>query len=63
VSGNPRRSDWYSTPRDARRRKPVALTLSDAARARLDELAEARGESRSATVEALVLAAHSLPSP
>lgn len=46
-----------STPRHKRTRREIALTLSDEARARLEHLAEERGESRSAVVEELILAA------
>ena len=41
--------------RAQRKRREVALTLSDEARARLEELAEERQESRSAVVEDLIL--------
>jgi predicted transcriptional regulator len=44
--------------RAQRRRREVALTLSDDARARLEELAEERQESRSAVVEELILSIH-----
>lgn len=45
--------------RSARKRRPIELTLSDDARARLEALAEERGESRSAVVEELILSARS----
>jgi hypothetical protein len=57
TPGNPVDSPWYSTPKDARNRKPIGITLSDEGRAALDALAEERGESRSAIVESLVLRA------
>lgn len=53
----PRRKDWSAPQQSDRRRKMVALTLSDEARARLDALAKERTEgNRSALVEALILA-------
>ena len=57
MAGNPKDSPWYATPQEARRRKAVILTLSDEARARLDALAEQRGTSKSALVEALIASA------
>lgn len=57
MAGNPKSSEWYSTPRDRRARKGVEVTLSDEARARLDAIAKKRGETRSAIVEALIMAA------
>jgi hypothetical protein len=47
---------WNHTPNDLRKRKNIGLTLSDEAREKLDRLAERYG-SRSAAVEALVMAA------
>lgn len=55
MPGNPKDSPWYATPRADRKRRPVEVTLSDEAREILDELAKEHG-SRSAAVEALVLA-------
>lgn len=51
-----RRSDGtvVRTSRDDRRRKAIELTLSDESRAKLDKLAAARDESRSAVVEWLL---------
>jgi hypothetical protein len=46
-----------SVPRAERTRRAIEVTLSDEARARLAELAEARGVSRSELVEALVMGA------
>jgi hypothetical protein len=59
VSGNPPDSPWRSTPRDKRRRKPLAITLSAEARKRLSWLAN--GGSLSRTVEALVMRAEEPP--
>jgi hypothetical protein len=56
MPGNPKTSKWYATPRSARKRKKLEITLSDEARARLEILAEKRGLTLSATVEALILA-------
>lgn len=55
TAGNPVDSPWYSTPTEARNRKPLTITLSNDGRSALEALAEERGESRSAIVEALVL--------
>lgn len=43
--------------RDKRKRRKIEVSLSDDARARLEQLAEERGESRSAVIEDLVLSA------
>ena len=59
MASNPKDSEWYSTPKSRRTRKPIELTLSVAARERLRKLAEKSGESRSAVVERLILAATS----
>lgn len=48
---------WEATPREARKRKPIALTLSDAAQSALAGLAERGGKSRSEIVDTLVLSA------
>lgn len=56
-------TQWYSTPREARKRKPIGITLSDAAQERLEKQAKARKCSRSAVVEALVMAAPIRPEP
>lgn len=58
---NPPDSKWFATPRAARNRKPLSVTLSDEARAKLEALAEAHGFTLSAAVEALVLKAKALP--
>ena len=50
-------SAWYSTPADRRNRKPIGLTLSAKALARLERQARARGLSRSEVVELLVMEA------
>lgn len=57
MAGNPKDSKWYATPRTARARKGIEVTLSEAARDKLEELARGRGVSRSQVIEALVLAA------
>lgn len=54
MSSDPR-SEWYSTPKERRHRKPLAITLSPEAREILELLAERAGTSRSATVEALLM--------
>ena len=50
-----------STPRALRTRQGVEITLSPGARQALQDLTEARGETRSAVVERLVLAAAAAP--
>ncbi len=57
MTGNPRTSSWYSTPKAKRKRKGVELTLSDEARAKLKRLARKRGTSMSGVVEELILEA------
>lgn len=47
MTGNPKGSDWYSTPRTERKRKGMQLTLSDEAVERLEKLAERRKMSKS----------------
>ena len=55
MTGNPKASPWYNTPRAKRRRRTLEITLSDEARAKLDRLARDEYEgNRSAAVEALV---------
>jgi len=51
------RSGTPTTPNEARKRPMVMITLSPEALEHLDELAAARGLSRSRAVEALVLRA------
>jgi hypothetical protein len=53
---NPKESQWYSTPAEARKRKPFTITMSEEAKERLDKMAKARGVSRSQVLEALVMA-------
>jgi hypothetical protein len=55
VSGNPKQSKWYATPRDARKRKKIEISLSDEAREKLDRLAA--GGHRSPVIERLILEA------
>lgn len=57
MPGNPKDSEWYSTPKERRKRKGIEVTLPDEVRDRLDALADARGLSRSAVIEQLVMAA------
>ena len=57
MGRNAKDSEWYSTPRAARTRKGIEVTLPDAALERLEKIATARGVSRSQVVEALVMAA------
>lgn len=57
MAGNPKGSKWYATPRAERTRKKLEITLSDEARAKLEELAKSRELSLGKTVEALILAA------
>ncbi len=56
MSGNPKKSPWYSTPKAKRVRKGIELTITDEAREKLDRLADRYG-SRSAAVEKLILEA------
>jgi len=53
--GNPVDSEWYSTPRDKRKRKGVEITLSDDARKELNALA--KGSTMSAVIEAWLMRA------
>ncbi len=55
MAGNPKDSEWYSTPESARGRKAVKIRLSDAARARLKALAKKRKTSSTDVVEQLVM--------
>lgn len=58
LSGNPKDSPWRSTSASKRHRKPVCMTLSDAARVKLDRLAKARGPGvRSQIVEEMIMKA------
>lgn len=57
MGGNPKGSYWSKTPRSARIRKKVEVSLSDEARAILEFLAETKFDgNKSATVEALLQA-------
>lgn len=47
-------SQWYSTPRDKRKARPVCLSLDDATRERLDRLARHWRISRSQLVAAAI---------
>lgn len=49
----PTHDTWYSTPAEARRRKPLELTLSDDARAALVAASERAGVVRSRYADAL----------
>ena len=51
------RSGTPTTPNAKRKRPIIQITLSPEAIAKLDELAAARGQSRSGAVEAMVLRA------
>jgi len=53
MTSNPKTSRWRSTPQALRCRKAVTFTLSDEARARLEELAP--DGTRSAYVEGLIM--------
>jgi hypothetical protein len=55
--GNPASSPWYSTPNESRHRKGLELTITDEVRARLEQLAAARGVSKSEIVSGLILSA------
>ena len=57
MTGNPKASPWYSTPKAKRKRKGLEVTLSDEAREKLERLAARRGESMSRVVESLILEA------
>lgn len=48
------RSGTPTTPNAARKRPMVMITLSREALAKLDDLARARGQSRSGAVEAMI---------
>lgn len=52
--GNPKGSPWRSTPRAARRRKPLSVTLSNEERAALEAYATARGLTLSQAVAELI---------
>jgi len=58
---NPPSSKWakYKTPRNARTRRGVEVTLGEEARERLDELVQrsAWGGTKSAVIEALIMSA------
>ena len=53
MTGNPKDSPWRSTSQAMRKRKAVAITLSDEARERLELLAP--DGTRSAFIERLIL--------
>lgn len=53
---NPKDSKWFSTPAVNRKRRELKLTLSDEARAALEEMAGAGG--RSALVDKLIMEAY-----
>jgi DNA-binding TFAR19-related protein (PDSD5 family) len=55
MPGNPKKSEWYSTPVAARKRKPMQVTLSDEAQERLEKIVKARKSTKSAVVESLIL--------
>ena len=57
MAKHQRDTEWYSTAKDARKRKPLGLTMSEEALARLEKQAKARGVSRSQVVEDLVMTA------
>ena len=61
MPSNPKDSPWYSTPLDARKRKPIGITLSPEALDRLERMAKARKVSRSQVVEDLVMSTHIRP--
>jgi hypothetical protein len=58
MSDRQKGTENYSMPRAKRRRKPLNVTLSEAAMEAIEALAAARGESRSQVIEAEVLRAH-----
>ena len=58
MPSNPKESKWYSTPKAARQRKPIGITLSDEARDRLDRMAKARKLSRSEIIEEMIMTTH-----
>lgn len=55
VSGNPTDSPWYSTPRGARKRRPIEVTLSNAALSKLERLSRKYAVARSRIVERLIM--------
>ena len=56
MPGNPKDSEWFSTPKERRKRKGIEITISDDALERLTKLADDRKVSRSVLVEALIMA-------
>lgn len=52
---NPVDSPWYSTPRAARHRKSLQVTLPPEALEALEQIADDRGVSRSVVLEALIM--------
>jgi len=61
MPSNPKESKWYATPKEARNRKPIGITLSDEARDRLDRMAKARKQSRSAVIEEMIMSTYIRP--
>jgi len=57
MSSNPKTSKWYATPRHLRHKRKVEVSLTPDAAARLVTLAKESAKTRSAVVEALIMAA------
>lgn len=57
MGGNPKILKWYATPRSARGRKKIEITLSDEARAKLELLCGPHADPKSKVIEDLILAA------
>lgn len=57
MASNPKRSEWYATPKAKRHRKPIVLTLGPEAMAALLKLSEMWRCSKSQAVERLIMAA------
>lgn len=56
MTGNPKSSPWYTTPRPKRKRRGLEITLSDEAREMLERLAARWCDgNKSACVEALIM--------
>ena len=55
MGGNPKDSEWRSTPREKRHRGELSVTISKEAREKLERAVTATGAARSAIVERLLL--------
>lgn len=55
MSGNPKTSQWYATPRANRVSKGIEVTLTEAEHARLEALKSASGLKRARVIGALLM--------